>query len=380
MNLFIAALSVLLVASACKKVGSEGYGTTKHTIETSLKSLNITDVNHHVASSVIAVIADTSTNRAVVTHYGKVVDATNILTGKPTAENDDNDNKGATLTALGVFTIHALEYCPPWLSGRKHHPETLPCNPENPLGEYGLWFKDGYIFGIHGRPSEYQDQFYATYRKISQGCLVFPEGSLTKLVDLIFSTLNFQGSKAVETIKQYRAVRRNTNVAIRIRDSFKQQLSEELYPSEIGNPLAVDVKLVVVNMAKWDPPDISQQGLVKLLEGTPHEGHLQLVQDCELTHPSPLYKFDHMSDSPHEILGTAAAQIFQRLPAMSRTRQRVFVSATLEEKDSLSSDTPLPKGSPAQILGNNPFGWVDVSPLKCDGPYYWSQNPTQPNP
>ena len=119
MNLFSAALSVLLVASACKKVGSEGYGTTKHTIETSLKSLNITDVNHHVASSVIAVIADTSTNRAVVTHYGKVVDATNILTGKPTAENDDNDNKGPTLTALGVFTIHALEYCPPWLSGSK---------------------------------------------------------------------------------------------------------------------------------------------------------------------------------------------------------------------------------------------------------------------
>ena len=206
-------------------------------------------------------------------------------------------------------------------------------------------------------------------------------GFLTKLVDLIFSTPNFQGSKAVETIKQYRAVRRSTNVAIRIRDSFKQQLSEELYPSEIGNPLAVDVKLVVVNMAKWDPPDISQQGLVKLLEGSSHEGRLQLVQDCELTRPSPLYKFDHMSDSPHEILGTAAAQIFQRLPVMSKTRQRVFVSAILDrEKDSLSSETPLPEGSPDQILGNNQFGWVDSSALKCDGPYYWSQNPTQPNP
>ena len=210
---------------------------------------------------------------------------------------------------------------------------------------------------------------------------MFPEGNLTKLVDLILSTPGFQKSKAVETIKQYRAVKRNTNVAIRIRDSFKGQLSDEIDHTEIAPPLAVDVKLVVVNMAKWDPPDISQQGLVKLLEGIPHESHLQLVQDCELTHPSPLYKFDHMSDSPHEILGTAAAQIFQRLPAMSKTRQRVFVSATLDrEKDSLSSETPLPEGSPAQIPWNNQFGWVDVSPLKCNGPYYWSQNPIQPNP
>ena len=75
MNLFSVTLSVLLVASACKKVGSEGYGTTKHTIELGLESLNITDVNHHVASSDITVIADTFHNRAVVTHYGKVVDA-----------------------------------------------------------------------------------------------------------------------------------------------------------------------------------------------------------------------------------------------------------------------------------------------------------------
>ena len=146
--------------------------------------------------------------------------------------------------------------------------------------------------------------------------------------------------------------------------------------------LEADVKLVVINMAQWDlPVDVSQQGLVSLLQGSSHKGHLQLVQDCELTRREPLYKFDHVGDSYHEILGTANAQIFQRLPVMSRTRQRVFVSAKLERENvPLSSETPLPEGSPAQIRGNNQLGWVDISALECDGPYYWSQNPAQLHP
>ena len=138
---------------------------------------------------------------------------------------------------------------------------------------------------------------------------------------------------------------------------------------------------MVVNTAKWKTPDASQEGFVKLLEGSPHEEHLQLVQDCGLTRHELLYKFEHVGDSPHEILGTAAPQIFQRLPAMSRTRQRVFVSATVESKENFSlPETPLPEDSPTQIPGNHRFGWVDISALTCDGPYYWSKNPTEPSP
>ena len=127
-----------------------------------------------------------------------------------------------------------------------------------------MWFKDDYIYGIHGKPSKDHEQFYATDRKTSQGCLVFPEVALTKLVDLIFSTPNFQNSEAVETIKQYRAVKRAKNIVIRLRDADTGDLSPLIgAPEEIGYPLAVDVKLVVINMAQWDSPvDVSQQVFV----------------------------------------------------------------------------------------------------------------------
>ena len=383
MNLIGATLSVLLMVSACKKVGSEGFGTTKHTMETSQISLTVADVNKYVASSSIVVIADVSTNRAVVIHYGEVVDALNILTGEIT---EDLEGKKRSKTALGVFTIHALEYCPPWYLDEKREE---PCASSNPLGEYGLWFKDNYLYGIHGRPSDSYSQgefgFITSERSSSRGCVVFPEASLTRLVDRIFSTHGFENSKAVEMIKQYRATNTPTNVVIRIVDDFKGKLSSIIEESEVGDPLKVDVKLVVVDLGQWDvdtPKETEQklvpsphQGLVSLLQGKSFEESLQLVQDCELTRRVPLYKLDEHLDGI-ETLGTAAPQTFQRLPHIHFKRDRVFVSATVEmEENNLSTEVSQTYVPSAPLLKHHQVGWLkDISALKC-GDYYWSKKP-----
>lgn len=390
MKLIGAAGAVLFMVSACHWSVSGGSGTSKHTIETSLSSLDITAVNKYVVSSHIVVIADIFYNRAVVTQVGRVVDVTNILSGQPIGHG------GQTKTKLGAFTIHALEYCPPWFSKSG----AQPCSPSNPLGEYALWFKDNYLYGIHGRPSRsYSQQQFglsSAQRSTSEGCVVFPEAALTRLVDLVFSTPNFQKDKAVETIKQYRATKRPENVSIRIIDDYDRQILDHMGDSEIGHELKVDVKLVVVDLDQWDRSvDSSQQPFVSLLKGASHQGTLQLVQDCHLTRRVPHYKYEHTDsttnlrrrymridkDTNDRRVRMAPPQTLQRLLPMDLSDDRIFVSATVEdiENDVLSAQTPQVGGSSVKIRKPHQLGWLrDLSALKCDGPYYWSPDPTQP--
>ena len=98
-------------------------------VEEGYHSINLDKLNNVVAKADIAVVTNLSTegNRAIVIHKGTLVDAFNVVTGA--MEGSQNFSK--SLTHLGIYTVHAVEYCPPWFANDK---KIDPCTTRNRLG------------------------------------------------------------------------------------------------------------------------------------------------------------------------------------------------------------------------------------------------------
>ena len=95
-----------------------------------------------------------------------------------------------SLSALGAFSVHLMEYCPPWY-GRDPENPILPCVEDNLMGRFAFWFNDSHIYGIHGRSvGLYQERFDDSDRKQTRGCIALHDDSLKNLMFMIrFLTL-----------------------------------------------------------------------------------------------------------------------------------------------------------------------------------------------
>ena len=167
-------------------------------------------------------IADLKYNRALIVHHGVIVDAFPIITGGYSSQNFSQSQ-----TPLGVFTVHAIDYCPPWYSASTKEGK-IPCSDANRLGPYSLWFKDGYIFGVHGRPpNQSLQQLFTSLgssdRRGSKGCIVVPQDHLKNFIDLIFDDPAFKNHPGVKKIKELRSRKDPTNVFIALQN-FQEKI------------------------------------------------------------------------------------------------------------------------------------------------------------
>lgn len=218
-----------------------------------LKSLSYAEVLEWVVNTDIALVVDIAINRVAVIHEGKVWDSWNVSTGFLDAEGIDSSR-----TRLGIFTMHSLEYCPPWYPSEGE--AKGPCDPKNLLGKYSLWF-DRHVYGFHGRAetenaqSEFQNDIAG--RRTSKGCVVNPHDKLEAFVDFVLQHPGFsQVPEQVERLKGYRDAGTKQSVKIDLEHNIdnpsKITVEQPGVAHGISSKIPVDIKLIVINSQDKD--------------------------------------------------------------------------------------------------------------------------------
>ena len=199
-----------------------------------------------------------------------------------------------------MFTVHAIDYCPPWYSASTREGK-IPCSDANRLGPYSLWFKDGYIYGVHGRPPDKSLQQLFTSlgssdRKGSKGCIVVPQDHLKNFIDLIFDDPAFKDHQGVKKIKDFRSRREHKNVLIFTKDEYGKTLYQNDTEEKMGSAVEIDIKLIAIDTgdpAAWSSWSSSKEAhpIYQLLKsGDVHEKVYRLVTDCTAKGPISVYQ------------------------------------------------------------------------------------------
>lgn len=267
-------------------------------------SMSIRELNKNVSEAKIVILVDVNAdvNRGVVIHRGKTVDHFNVYTGFE-FDNSDNYvhdiNSANSRTYLGSYSIHMIDYCPPWLS----YGGADSCADNNPLGRYSFWFRSGneseFEYGVHTRHNslDIQRQFKAlkaSQRRRSRGCIVLPHDNIVKLFDLIgeevnnaFINLNAGNNSKNEShpaIKKIQEVRnssnktevRNQNIVVKIRDINNDFVRTNFDGFEIPPMVPLDVRVVTINSS--DKEFVSPfKDLVELKKFTPQYNFSTIV-------------------------------------------------------------------------------------------------------
>lgn len=277
---------ILSVLGGCRSTGSE-ISNINQLIEEHHRSMSLAKLNLQIGTTDIAIVSDLATNRTMVIKNGVVRDTFKSLSGT------------GSRTALGIFTLHALEYCPPWIhNGRTYSP----CSDSNRLGEYSLWF-DGYLYGFHGRPDNHlQDAFKYlddSDRSVTRGCLVAPTENLQNLVDLLFELPSLKNHEGTQRIQQTKQENVKDNVAILFEDEKGYTPdAEPVRNAQVGGVAKVHARLLVINTSDWhdkrDTPEV--QAFLSVLNGTDQPGtgesRARLVKDCMVKAPLLTYSQD----------------------------------------------------------------------------------------
>lgn len=267
-------LALLCVVGGCRSTGSD-LAKLNQVMQIDEQSMDLGALNLQIATTEVAIVSDLATNRTMVIKNGVVRDSFNTLSGF-------RDQSGITKsrTRLGVFTLHALDYCPPWYPSQG--PSQEPCSEKNLLGEYGIWF-DHYLYGIHGRPdSDYYQDFFdeaeAGDRNLTRGCLVASKENLQNLVDLLFELPSLKDHEGTKRIQQYREEGRKDNVTILFADELNYTPEAGVVKdSQVGGIAKVQARLLVIDTSHWQNNTPEVQAFVSVLKG---DSTAQLVKDC----------------------------------------------------------------------------------------------------
>ena len=243
--------SVGWLGLGCKQPSPSIDAFTKYSLKEEVYSLTMDQVNDYISKTDTLVLTDIKSNRSITLKYGVVKDVFNSMTGIKNAGHSDNASK--SLTPLGAFSIHLIDFCPPWHGGQTKESE-LPCHDENLMGTYAFWFKGAHNFGLHGRPTNSKWQPYfkslsAEHRNLSQGCVVAPQENLVKLMNLVLSDSKFKGHPGVLEINRNRdqhgnhIIKKNVNIRLMDSDNDKGPKVEGF----LGDPIPYDLKILTID-------------------------------------------------------------------------------------------------------------------------------------
>ena len=286
--------SVGWLGVGCNPQTASHDALTKYSMQEEFHSLTMDQVNDYISKTNTLILTDVYSNRSITLKYGVVQDAFNSMTGIKNSGRSRNASK--SLTPLGAFSIHLIDFCPPWLGGRTRE-SSLPCSDENLMGTYALWFKGAHNFGLHGRPtnSHWQPLFKsisAPQRDRSQGCVVAPQENLVKLINLVLSDPKFKDHPGVLEINKYRnqygdhITKKNVN--IRLVDSHNDKGPE--VEGLLGNPITYDLKILTIDTGDSQSWPLSFREYVKQNAVLRYFESDQISYDPEHHHPERLVK------------------------------------------------------------------------------------------
>ena len=305
MNSKLIFLGIIICVSAlgCKSLSS-GNTRAKQVIQVDTKSMSLEELNDWLQKTYLAAVTDLATNRTAIIREGVLIDSWPSVTGALT-----EGRFSRSLTRLGVFTMDAIDYCPPWYPGNGE--VYTPCSEDNRLGRYSIWF-DRYLYGFHGRHEKDQSEFTRkpSMRSRSAGCVVAPHEKLREYADLIFEHPAFKDHVGVEEIKR---IRDHSDPAIR--DQNKLILLEDYKgnrsppPPDGGQPLGervkIDAKLLVIDirdLGKWSTKT-ERDSLFLRTEKEPGTSHtsMRLSRSCLVQSPLPLYQDPSLISEQYEV-------------------------------------------------------------------------------
>ena len=342
-------------------------------------SLTMDQVNNYISKTNTLVLTDVKSNRSITLKYGVVQDVFNSMTGIKNSGRSHNASK--SLTPLGAFSIHLIDFCPPWYGGKTRESE-LPCHEENLMGTYAFWFKGSHNFGLHGRPTNSKWQPYfksisASGRGLSQGCVVAPQESLVKLMNLVLSDSEFKDHPGAVKIQRNRdqhgdhipeIPEKERNVNIRLVDSDNKQGPK--VESLLGDPVPYDLKILTIDTGdsqSWPLPFsdyVKQNAVLKYFQSDdisydPDQDHPErLIKRCTVHKPTFIYNDDN--------------SFSQELPMNSLIvvgPYKNYIKTALKKEDE-----QLEVYVATQSDGHQQWSrWIsDLSHLVCEGGYHWT--------
>ena len=355
-----------LLLSCRESPSSSEAGDVKYVIEES-QSLDIFKVNKRIWQSNLVALTDIHTNRTLTFKYGVMMDAFNSFTGKMPG--------GVSKSPLGVFSVHFVDFCPPWYGGKDVASSKF-CSDTNLLGTYALWYKGQHNFGLHGRPNLAYHQTAFTdpefNRHSSNGCVVAPQENLVKFVDLFLKDPLVAHHPGVQKINQNRddqgQYTSRTNVLVSLMDS--EHNKPPLLDDVVGDDIEYDIKVIVIDTSSdyWlnaivklpDPPILSRYLSDSPRAFDPNKPG-RLVKACRLQRDSTMYKADGSQQllKAGEPLLVGAIKNHTPINKDDPSKQEVFVFTQ--------------KSAPT-----TPHGWsgwlTDASLLECASDYAWTEH------
>ena len=364
----LAIISLLWLLLGCRETPpSTETGDVKFVLDESQDSLNILEVNERIWQSNLVALTDIHTNRTLTFKYGVMMDAFNSFTGKMAG--------GVSKSPLGVFSVHFLDFCPPWYGGKGGTSSKF-CSDTNLLGTYALWYKGQHNFGLHGRPnlSYHQTAFTDPQfnRHSSNGCVVAPQKHLVKFVDLLLQDPLVAHHPGVQKINQNRDDQGHytsrTNVLVSLTDSENNK--PPMLKDVVGDAIDYDIKVIVIDTgsAPWlnaiaKLPD--QPLLSRYLSDAPRAFDptkpARLVKACHLRQATTMYKTDGSQQLLEAGERLIAGAIKNHSPSNKDdpSQQEVFVF----------TQKSVPPTAHAWS------GWlIDSSLLECASDYAWTDH------
>ena len=397
----------LLMGCQKEEITKEKESEHKYAQIESKYSMNMEKVNQHIASTNFMILTDVHTKKTVIIHKGKVVEAFPIVIGVP----HQTRNVAKTSTHLGLFTVHAIDYCPPWpgATGLDRAEKMIPCGSKNRLGAVAFWYRANekgelFVFGFHGRHPGDQDEFDRMAEELdktenTEGCVAAPHEILRRVTkENIFTDPGFllpleKGQKkrelhdavkklspllkpvlTPEDIAEY-SKQEHKNVFMAIID-FKGKHPEpeaKSIPTYIGPPIPIDIKILNIDTRTENIENplspAEKQKYKPLMELLTHEQYPN--QTNEYKPPSPRFLVT-------DCLVTKTIQISSTPDESSDQNQNFYQLSPGDKlmgvyKHSLLPPDPIPvkywdKPSQKKQTGwVKRIGWVkDLSGLRCN--------------
>ena len=230
-------------------------------------SMNLEEANENIFKTNVMILIDVANKKGLIIYKGEVIESFPILRGM-----DSDWNVSGTETPLGLFTVHGIDYCPPWNSAPNDEAK-VPCSKSNRLGGGAFWFRGEpgqgeFVYAFHTRHPDDRWEFSQSkeLRDGSRGCVVASDTIITKLFELIFLDPAFiltEGPKAgqlhdaAKQITKYLNLNnedkppryiKGKNIYMTIQDSEKGSVLGTKIPTYIGPPVKIDIKVLVMDL------------------------------------------------------------------------------------------------------------------------------------
>lgn len=359
--------------SSCKDPNSSQLSSPNQVILAD-HSMSWDEVGTWLTETDYAVVTDLATNRTAIINKGHLLDSWPSISGLVSSHSFSK-----SLTRLGVFSLHALDHCPPWFPSDDRKKSEAPCAEDNRLSRYAFWF-DGYEYALHGYPNTAQDQDLFTStdikkRNYSRGCVVAPQEKLIELVDLLLSDPQLASHPGAILIHQARSSndlsKKNINVFIPFTDAggITAPWPSGLNHKKWTQQATLDAKLMVINTNHWslsEANDLDRSFLTTEKPPGSSGTSLRLARNCLIRGTKPTFQYPSELTEQYKVGRLNSGDLLVGVPP-----------------GDLSSQTGLNVIIPGTRSTNPTASWLPLSTeadrqlLDCLPQLYWHSSPEE---